>query len=68
MIHHRNSWNENMQNKTNLKTNGIGTHVMISSCRDLKAVLEITFNFDLKEIALCEEYIAVCSNDEFQVS
>ena len=35
--------------------------------RDLKAVLEITFNFYLNEIALCEEYVAGCSDDEFQV-
>lgn len=34
---------------------------------DMKCLLELTFDFNVKQVALCEEYIAVASDIQFQV-
>ncbi len=35
--------------------------------RDMKCLLELTFSFDIKQISVCEEFIACASDRDFQV-
>ena len=39
----------------------------VCAFEDMKCLLEVKFNFEVKQVALCEEYIAVTSHSQFQV-